>query len=393
MSNFTIKPSYVSLFNCIGPECEDSCCNDWTISFDKKSYKNTLNHPQLASIAKIAFVETKIDVTDWANVKLNQQGACPFVNAHKLCDIHAKAGEQALSETCKTYPRTHKVLGGNKYESLYLSCPEVARLVLFNPNPFEFDAKLSGVKTAGAQSPIWLEKTYEYSLELLVNMQVDWQQALLAIGLLIKVSEQVRQNILPISDLDKRFEQLTALAHSGALTEQYQKLPYAQQPQMHAFVSVHNALCQSHSRSERPRFTSLNQAIDLLCNEANGYQIDGLNEAWDEYAMPALVNYSDLFDRYILYSIYHNHFPLLDTHQPWAAFRLLVLDCFMIRCYLSAVAFKNKGLSEHDIVMCFQIYQVVRQHQRQFSDSIDKILQECGIDSIPAAICLLKTNT
>ena len=38
MENLTIKPSYVSLFSCIGPKCADSCCNDWMITFDKQSY-------------------------------------------------------------------------------------------------------------------------------------------------------------------------------------------------------------------------------------------------------------------------------------------------------------------------------------------------------------------
>jgi len=43
-------------------------------------------------------------------------------------------------------------------------------------------------------------------------------------------------------------------------------------------------------------------------------------------------------------------------------------------------------------VMCFQLYQVVRQHKIEFVQSMSKTLEECGIDSVPAAICLLKTN-
>lgn len=393
MDNLIIKPGYVSQFQCVGPECEDSCCYDWRISFDKKSYKNTIKHPLLATTAKTAFIETKKSTSDWADIRLNAQGSCPFVNEHKLCDIHAKAGEQALSHTCKTYPRIHKVIGGNKYESLYLSCPEVARSVLFNPNAFQFDSNISGIKQPSTPSPTWLEKTHEYSLDLLLNLGGGWQQALLAIGLLIKVSDQVRQNILPIEELDKRLQQLKLYAQSGALAEQYKNLPYSPLPQTHAFITVHNELCKTHSRGVRARFTSLNQAVAALCNEENNYQIDALNQAWAEYAVPALVNHKELFERYILYSIYHYHFPLLDSQQlSWEAFRLLVLDCFMIRSYLSAMAFKNKGLSESDIVMCFQLYQVVRQHKIEFVQSMSKTLEECGIDSVPAAICLLKTN-
>lgn len=83
---------------------------------------------------------------------------------------------------------------------------------------------------------------------------------------------------------------------------------------------------------------------------------------------------------------------MIHSQQPWMAFRLLVIDCFMIRCYLSAMAFKNNGLTESDIVLCFQLYSVVRQHKAKFAEGINQTLQECGIDSIPAAISLLKTS-
>ena len=39
MNNLVITPNYVNIFSCIGPKCEDSCCNDWGIYFDKKTYK------------------------------------------------------------------------------------------------------------------------------------------------------------------------------------------------------------------------------------------------------------------------------------------------------------------------------------------------------------------
>ena len=392
MNNLIVTPGYASQFSCIGAACEDSCCHDWTIIFDKKSYKNTLNHPKLASLAKEAFIETKTDANQWAKIKLNANGICPFVNEQKLCAIHAAAGETALSHTCKTYPRSDNVIATTKYESLTISCPEAARLVLFDANAFQFEAKSGGAKRPTAANPAWLEKTYDYSLDLLINMGVDWQQALMAIGLLVKVSDQVRQNTLPIAQIDQRFEQLILLAQTNQIDEQYQKIPYTPQPQTHAFVSIHDQLCKLHSRSLKPRFTSLNDAIGLLCNESNQYQIDDLNKAWEEKALPALSNYQDLFDRYILYSLYHEHFPMSDSQQPWMAFRLLVIDCFMIRCYLSAMAFKNNGLTESDIVLCFQIYSVVRQHKAKFAEGINQTLQECGIDSIPAAISLLKTS-
>lgn len=392
MSHLIIKPHYVNLFSCIGPECEDSCCNDWGIYFDKKSYKNTLADPRFASLAKIALVELKTSKEHWAKIKLDEHGACPFLNEQKLCQIHVKAGEDALSHTCKTYPRFSNVIGGNKFESMSMSCPEVTRLILFHPDAFHFDAQLSGHKTPAKASPVWLEKSYEYSLELLISCQLDWEQALLAIGLLIITSESARLNQIPVTELDTRYQQLQQLAKAGQLKEQYLQIPYSQAPQSTLFVAMHNELCQIHARSDRPRFTELNQAINQACNEDNGYSITTLNLAWNDIALPALADYPDLFERYILYYLFHYHFPAQEEHDPKKSYRLLVLDCFIIRCYLSAMAFKNNGLTQRDIILCFQVYLLVRQHRNVFADRIEGIMRECGLDSVPAAISLLKTK-
>lgn len=392
MNNLVIKPNYVSLFNCVGPECEDSCCNDWTITFDKKSYKKTVSHPKFASLAKIAFTEVKKNAANWATVKLDEQGGCPFLDERKLCNIHKHAGEAALSDTCKTYPKLDRHVGGNKYRSLSMSCPEVARIVLFHPDAFQFDAQHSGHKAVVKPSPIWLEKSYEYSLELLVGLGLDWEPALLAIGLLIKTSEEVRAGQLPDSALDERFLQLKQFAEAGLLVEQYAKLPYAPIPQSHAFFGVHSTFCQIHSRATRARFSRLNEAVSAICNEDNEFSVAAMNQAWNAIALPALGEHADLFERYILYAIFHHHFPLLGEEAPLKAFRLLVLDCFIMRGYLSAMAHQHKQLSESDIILCFQIYQVVRQHRPVMAQTIEDVMRECEIESVPAVMSLLKTQ-
>ena len=49
MENLTIKPSYVSLFSCIGPKCADSCSHDWmmiyvVVSTMQQNYRCEINH-------------------------------------------------------------------------------------------------------------------------------------------------------------------------------------------------------------------------------------------------------------------------------------------------------------------------------------------------------------
>ncbi|ABE54040.1 protein of unknown function UPF0153 [Shewanella denitrificans OS217] len=392
MDNLIITPNYVTEFNCVGPACEDSCCKNWTVYFDKKSYKHTISNPAFADLAKIAFVEIKESKENWASIKLDEQGACPFLTQEELCKIHQVGGEAALSYTCKTYPKKDTLVGKDKYQSLSLSCPEAARLVLFDPNAFQFQSHNGGNKKPAKPSPVWLEKSYQYSLDLLINANLDWELALLAIGLLIKTAEDASQYQIPIEELDKRHDQLKRFAESGLMAQQFEKTPYASQLQANLFVTIHSELCKINPRSGKARFGELNLAIEQACNEDNHYSIDLINQAWNQVAQPALKENPDVFERYILYYLFHNHFPGPVTQTPSQSFILLAIDCFMIRCYLSAMALKNNGINQREIILCFQVYQVIRQHRSSFVARLEELVEECGLNSISAVMTLLKTN-
>ncbi|MGZ9897268.1 flagellin lysine-N-methylase [Shewanella gaetbuli] len=391
MENLIIKPNYVSLFSCIGPKCSDSCCNDWMITFDKQSYKKTISNKYLADIAKFALMETKDSESDWGVIKLDKQGACPFLNSQKLCQIHDKEGEDALSYTCKTYPKRDQIIGNDKYKSVYLSCPEVARIVLFEQEAFIFSANPSGTKSTHQPSPTWLEKSYEYSLDLLLNCGLTWQEALLAIGLLIKTSQEVSEGTASVDKLDSRYQQLQTMAQKGIISKQFEQIPYTETPQTQTFVAIHDALCTLHSRSERQRFISINDAISTLCTEENQYSIKDINKVWSEKVASSKIEADEIFTKFVIYSMFHNHFPMHEKQKPEQVFQQLVIDCFMVRCYLASVFNQNQRLSNEDIVKCFQVYHVVRQHKPKFIEIIQNILKDFNLTSIPAAISLLKT--
>lgn len=390
MEKVIIKPKYVSTFSCIGPDCEDCCCTGWSIHIDKKNYKKTLANPLFKATAKTALKKIKTDDDHWAEIRMNSQGTCPFLTENHLCRIHAVAGEEALSNACKAFPKTHRIIADDRYESLSLSCPEATRIILFHPEAFMFDCQSAGLASS-PPLPLWQSKTYDYSLELLLNDKLNWEQSLLAIGLLIKATEEAKRRPSLTDALDSRYELLSQVSIEGELQQQFTNLPYTPTSQKHAFGSIHRALCQAHPRRKRQRFMLLDEAVKTLSNQENDFGIDGINLAWHEYALPALEQYPDLFERYLLYSIYHDHFPMIENSEPTSAFRLLVLDCFMIRGYLAAMAYRNKGLSEDDIVLCFQVYQVVRRHQEPFIRGVDEIMEQCGLNNVPAAISLLKT--
>lgn len=137
-----ISPLYAQKFACIGSSCEDSCCAGWGVSIDKKTYQayRKIKNPVLSERLRNEVGRNRSQGTDsdYARMKMNPSDhACPML-ADRLCSVQKEEGEDKLSNTCFTYPRTSYVTGDIKQQSLTLSCPEAARLALLDQNAFEF---------------------------------------------------------------------------------------------------------------------------------------------------------------------------------------------------------------------------------------------------------------
>ncbi len=123
-------------FHCIGSACYDNCCIGWDVDIDKASYRRYTKekNSEIAPIVerylyvKAAYYDPEVD---YASVELLDNKRCPFLNEENLCHIQKALGEQALSNVCKSYPRIYNKIDGIAECALSPSCPEAARLILY----------------------------------------------------------------------------------------------------------------------------------------------------------------------------------------------------------------------------------------------------------------------
>jgi lysine-N-methylase len=66
-------------------------------------------------------------------------GGCPFLTGERLCAIQGTLGEVLLPTTCDTFPRLATLIDGTLDVGGRLACPEVARLVLLDPDALEIE--------------------------------------------------------------------------------------------------------------------------------------------------------------------------------------------------------------------------------------------------------------
>ncbi|MFS1436535.1 flagellin lysine-N-methylase [Shewanella sp. 10N.286.48.A6] len=390
MEHLLIKPNFVKNFSCVGSACEDSCCFGWNIQINKANYKKVTNHPELKALAKSALKKVKKSDHNWAQAILDDKGGCQFLDEKSLCQIHAKAGEQYLSNTCQTYPRLSRVNDGSCYESLSLSCPEAVRMVLLKDDAFMFETTKYQTKKLSKATPQWASTTYDCSMQLLLKPDTPLEVSLLAIGILMKTAEAAMNNQAVSADIDNMYQQLVTLADSGVLKQHFDGFDSDnKQHKLHAFSSIHLWLNTNSVKRGRERFEVINRAIQSFADADKHICFDRIDAIWHEQVQPLLAQYPTLFQRYGFYYLYQMNFPLMDKLSPTQAYRLMMADFFMLRVYLTAMAHYKGELTEADLVMCFQVYHTQRQHKLNFSKYIIDLLDECGFVDVPAVISLL----
>ena len=130
------QPEYVDKFKCDGTNCSDNCCcRDWKILIDKNTYAEYSRLGLKEITRHIKFDEKSGEYI----VTLNEKKCCPFLTEKNLCRIQLEHGENFLSLVCATYPRIIYDFGKFFEQSLLLTCPIAAEMILFEREPMKFE--------------------------------------------------------------------------------------------------------------------------------------------------------------------------------------------------------------------------------------------------------------
>ena len=130
--------SILNEFKCIANDCPASCCrNIWKIPIDSDMYTKYRNEKGIRGLLLRCSTVKKRGVITFRNTFRG----CPFWGTDHLCGIQKKHGASYMPMVCIQFPRRLYNLKFFCEETLYLACPEAARLFLASAagdRPFEF---------------------------------------------------------------------------------------------------------------------------------------------------------------------------------------------------------------------------------------------------------------
>lgn len=170
------KPAYYDDFRCLAGSCPDSCCKEWDVLVDDASAARYLAmEGQLGDALRRVMYEE--DGQYYFAIQPDRR--CPMWRDDGLCRIQAEAGEQALCQTCRDFPRLTHDYGDFMERQLELSCPEAARIILSAPPaPWVTEEQPGGEGEYDTDAMECLLKIREDALSILDDRRFSPAQAL-----------------------------------------------------------------------------------------------------------------------------------------------------------------------------------------------------------------------
>ncbi len=129
--------SILNEFECTGAQCPASCCRGWKVPIERDMYFKYLTEKGFFGALLRCCIEKKDELVAFRSTFRG----CPFWGLDRLCGIQKKYGTDYMPAVCIQFPRQLYNLEFFCEETLYLACPEAARLFLVyaaQEKPFAF---------------------------------------------------------------------------------------------------------------------------------------------------------------------------------------------------------------------------------------------------------------
>ena len=173
-------PEYYHKFTCIASACPDSCCHEWEVDIDPTTADAYRALPGALGDALRSKMRQEEDVV-YLTIS---DGRCPMWRQDGLCEIQCQLGHDALSKTCRQFPRLCHDYGDFTERGLELSCPAAARLILSPENqailsqtvpgstPGDYDQEAMDIllQTRDILLSFWEENAYPISQMLAITL-------------------------------------------------------------------------------------------------------------------------------------------------------------------------------------------------------------------------------
>ncbi|MEH6888492.1 flagellin lysine-N-methylase [Bacillus sp. JJ864] len=403
-----LAPQYMQQFSCIGSECEDSCCIGWKVTVDEDTYKKYKKSRDLELKPlfknKVTRQRSNPSSSSYAKIKMEDGGRCSFLSEENLCKVQLKLGEEYLSNTCTTYPRSINSINGVIEKSATMSCPEAARLALLNPNGIDFaeieepastpgsitnQLKTDGMKVDNTPKKYFWELRV-FSIQVIQDRSYTLAERLIILGMFYQnVQKHIDQG--DVHAIPNVIANFTDWMSNQGMKESLDKIPTQ--------LSVQMALCKDLVGYRTNHSIPSQRYRDCLDEMSKGIQytkeatIEELTEhykkAYEEFYEPFMTEHEYILENYLVNYIFKNLFPF-GQKTLFDDYVMLVIHYSMIKLHLIGMAGFHEGLTTDLVIKLIQSFAKTVEHNTVFLKRVLNLLKENEFTTMPYMAILIK---
>jgi lysine-N-methylase len=400
-----LQPEYMNRFKCIGGACEDSCCNGWRVSVDKKTflkYRRAKDEELKAMLDKHIKRERKEDVKSddaYARVGLIN-GRCPFLDAQNLCVIQNKLGYEGLCDICAIYPRLYKLVDKELERCATLSCPELARLALFNENGIAFEyieegpsigriparaPALAPSLTKNAAKPVkFFRDTRFFCLSILQNRDYTLGQRLMLLGMLCRKIDELGA-AARVEEIPAMLEHFGADVESGSLKPDLDSVEINFSIQMRLAKELTDERLKTELVASQAYLANVVETlagIGFVAGTEPEDIVKKYKENRETYAAAYLNDKDYVLENFAVNEFFAHLMPFGSGETAWDSYLFLCVLYGMVKLHINGIAGCRKGLTDEAVTRIIQTFSKTVLHNGKFIPNMIKRLKENGFDTL-----------
>jgi lysine-N-methylase len=404
----SLVPQYMNQFSCIGSSCEDSCCVGWRVAIDEATYKkyNRVHDLELTPLfaKKVTRNRSNPSAENYARIKMNSDNTCVFLTEDRWCKIQQKLGEDYLSKTCAAYPRISNEVNGVLERSATVSCPEVARLALLNPDGIEFDEIESEElrktinKRLDTQDKKLLNNLQKYfwelrifTIQVLQNRSYSLSERLIILGMFYQKLEEYMSND-SMDSIPQLIASYTAIIKEGSLKESLDQIPQQATVQMELVKEMtdHRFMQGVNNQRYKDCYTEMLKGLNYITGTPFTEVAKAFPEVYESCYKPFMDEHEYILENYLVNYVYKNLFPFSGFPTLFDNYVMLVVHYSMIKLHLIGMAGHHKGLNTDLVIKLIQSFSKTVEHNQLFLKGLFDLLKKKGFTTMAYMAILIK---
>lgn len=379
------RPEYVGKFQCDGTTCSNNCCERaWDIFIDAATYENYLQHyPQIAEHIKYSDAKRQYCMV------MDEHGRCPFLTEKKFCGLQLEHGENFLSATCALYPRITYNFGKFLEQSMTLTCPTVAEMVLFGREPLKFELVTVPAEKLGLNTFQMPEKFREHMIDIQVaeisilqERTLTINQRLIVLGFFLERLEKISADEL---DGDALIKLIAAYESKSFLVSEVPSMLASVHFNALNFVGLMLNIFESlysvmHLERGRRFVNAVAEILQLKPDENNSVSAASVAARYENLAAERKnfsEQYATFLENYLVNDLFTNCYPwrfLASIMQNYAMFAAT----YKVFELMTFAAVQNGLDSKDDLLKLVEFFTTQTNHMHGFREKIFDNIKHIG---------------